>query len=251
MVDFHSHILPSLDDGAKDIETSLEMLKLSKELGINTIVSTSHCHTFNGNNDILKFLDARNESYNTLVKEISKNPSLYPKIVLGAEVYLSNNLSKCDDLKKLTIGDTDYILLEMPSTDWNDELFEEIYKISCLGLKPIIAHLDRYLDLEDRFSELFSLDVLFQINSDAFFKRPIRRKISEFFYQDAIHVIGSDMHNLDSRSQTLKKAYAVIDKKFGKDYSRYLRHSAVHILNNETVSHARLKKLSFKQKLFL
>ena len=251
MVDFHSHFLPKMDDGAKSIEESLEMLRISRLSGVDTIVSTSHCYAFDGNEDIQKFLRHREAAYSAVSAAIAGKEDEYPEIVLGCEVHLVPNLSTFPDLPKLCIGDTDYILVEMPSSDWKDEHFEELYYITNLGLKPIIAHIDRYFSMEKKFEELFSLKLLFQANAEAFISRSTRKKLLPLFERDALHIVGSDMHNLTSRPPNLAKAYSVIEKKFGKDYAAYLDFSSRKLLENKFVPMPRLPKFGFFKKIML
>ena len=249
MIDFHSHFLPGIDDGARNLEESLEMLRISKKSGVDTVVSTSHCYAFDGNEDIKHFLKKRSEAY-ALLEDKIKDPE-YPDVVLGCEVHLVPDLSKFPDLKLLCIENTDYILIEMPSSDWKDEDFEEVYYITKLGLKPIIAHIDRYFDMEAKFPELFSLKLLFQANAESFISRDTRRKLLSLFEKDALHIVGSDMHNLTSRPPNLAEAYSVIEKKFGKDYAGYLDYSSHKLLKNELVPTPRLPKLGYFKKLIL
>lgn len=251
MIDFHSHILPHVDDGASDIEVSMDMLAKSKSMGIDTVVSTSHCYPSKLDSDISEFLLARNKSYNKLMAKINSSEEQYPKIVLGCEVHLMRNLSKAQNLEQLCIENTNYLLLEMPTSKWNDQHFEEIYHITQLGIRPIIAHLDRYFGVTTRINELLSLPVLIQINADAFSIKAKRQEILKLFEEDAVHVIGSDMHNLTSRPPNLAEAYRIIDKKFGKDYTKYLMRSCEKILSNQTVSSPHIKKPNMLKKIFV
>jgi len=251
MIDFHSHILPHIDDGASNIDTSLKMLAKSKSTGIDTVVSTSHCYPYKLDSDISDFLSMREKAYNELLSKIQQNQECYPNIVLGCEVHLVRNLSTAQNLSKLCIENTDYLLLEMPTSKWNDQHFEEVYHIIQLGFRPIIAHLDRYFGVTDRIDELLSLPVLIQINADAFTRKTDRKEILKLFEEDAVHVIGSDMHNLESRPQNLNCAYQIIDKKYGKDYTKYLKRSCEKILRNEPVSFPHIKKPSIIKKILI
>jgi len=251
MIDFHSHFLPKIDDGAKNLEQSLEMLRISKKSGVDTVISSSHCYAFGGNNDIWHFLEKRKYAYSQVKEAIGNDAETYPDIVLGCEVHLVPKLSTFPDLPLLCIENTDYILLEMPSSDWKDEDFEEVYQITKLGLKPVIAHIDRYFSQEDKFSDLFSLNLLFQANSESFLARDTRRKLYELFKNDALHIIGSDMHNTDSRPPNLAEAYSVIENKFGRIYADYLDFASQKVLKNETVPAPRLPKLNFIKKMTL
>ena len=251
MIDFHSHFLPNVDDGAKSVEGSLEMLRFSKKSGVDTVVSTSHCYAFEGNESIKNFLERRKSAYSEVISAIGGNDRDYPQIVLGCEVHLVRNLSTFSELPKLCIENTDYILLEMPFSAWKDEHFEEIYHITNLGLKPIIAHIDRYFEIEDKFPELFSLNLLYQANAESFIARANRKKLANLFQRDALHILGSDMHNMTSRAPNLSDGYAVINKRFGKAYADYIGVASKKVLANETVPSPKLPKLNFIKNLIL
>lgn len=249
MIDFHSHFLPHIDDGAKSLAESLEMLNYAKKTGVDTIVSTSHCYALGGDESIQEFLEKRQHSYERVLNSIRDKEDDYPQIVLGCEVHLVRNLSTCSLLPELCIKGTEYILLEMPFSEWKDEHFEEIYRITNLGLKPIIAHIDRYFEIKNKFSDLFALNLLYQANAESFIGRSKRKSLLELFQKDAIHILGSDMHNMTSRPPNLADAYAVINKKFGAEYADYLYGSSHKILENKTVPAPRLPKLSFIRKM--
>lgn len=251
MIDFHSHFLPKVDDGAQNLEESLEMLATSKKSGVDTIISTSHCYAFGGERDIKHFLEKRNSAYTQVLNAVCADSASYPEIVLGCEVHLVPNLSTFPSLPLLCIENTDYILIEMPSSDWKDDDFEEIYRITKLGLKPVIAHIDRYFDKEDKFSDLFSLNLLFQANAESFLTRDLRKRLYGLFRKDALHIVGSDMHGTVSRPPNLAEAYAVIENKFGKIYADYLGFASRKILKNAPVPSPRLPKLGLLKKLTL
>lgn len=249
MIDFHSHFLPKIDDGAKNLDESLEMLRTSKKSGVDTVVSTSHCYAFGGNADIQHFLEKRKVAYSLVADAIEGAEELYPDIILGCEVHLVPHLSTFPDLPLLCIQNTDYILLEMPASSWKDEDFEEIYQITKLGLKPIIAHIDRYFDMESKFGDLYSLNLLFQANAESFILHDTRRRLYSLFEKDALHILGSDMHNTSSRPPNLAEGYAIIEKKFGKEYAGFLNFSSQKVLQNAFVPMPRLPKLSFIRKI--
>ena len=251
MIDFHTHFLPKIDDGAKNLEESLGMLRFSKASGIDTVVSTSHCYAFHGSESINHFLEKRKSAYSLVCDAIKTEKEAYPKIVLGSEVHLVPKLSTIPNLPLLCIENTNYILIEMPFSEWKDEDFEEIYRISNLGLKPIIAHIDRYFEISEKFSDLFSLNLLYQANAESFLSRSKRRKLLDLFGKDYLHILGSDMHNMTSRPPCFAKAYNLIQKKFGTAYTDYLEISSQKILANENVPTPKLPKLNPVQKMIL
>ena len=248
MIDFHSHILPGIDDGAQDVETSLKMLEMCNSTGVDTVLMTPHCHPMSQEH-VDNFINNRDAAFNTLSSAI-KGYS-FPSIVPAAEVRIYNGLSKYSGIDKLCIKDTNYILLEMPYEIWRDYAFEEIYQLTRLGFRPIMAHLDRFLDQEQLFGELYSLNVLVQINTSAFLRNAERKNMPRFFEKGHIQVLGSDTHNLELRCPNVAAAYDVINKKFGGDYTDYLDYAGKAILENKQVAPSNFPKMHPLKKLLI
>ena len=216
MVDAHSHILPRFDDGAKDLDTSLAMLKESYKQGIGTVISTSHCYP-KCEEDIAEFVGRRERRLRELEQAYAQNGGEgLPKIVAGCELNLMTDVSRFSNLDKLCVAGTNYILLEMPYTKWNETLFDIIYKVKISGLEPVMAHIDRFL-YQDRamLNALFELDVYYQVNAEAFLDKKSRRQVAELMENGTIHVLGSDMHNMSSRPPQLGKAMEICGAEFG------------------------------------
>jgi len=250
MIDFHSHILPGIDDGAQDVETSIKMLSVAGESGVKTILATSHCHPMNQERiDI--FLEKRSDAFNVLSGAIKKQKAKLPTIIPAAEVHIYDGLHELSGIEKLCISGTNYILLEMPYGQWKDYAFEEIYQLTRLGFRPIMAHLDRFLDRKKSFSEIFSLNPLIQINSSAFIESATRKKMLQLFESGHIQVLGSDTHNLSTRSPDVAKAYSIIEKKLGKEYVDYINESGNAILKNDDVASSNFSKTGILKKIFI
>lgn len=250
MIDFHSHILPGIDDGAQDTKTSLKMLKICFDTGIDTIVATPHCHPVS-QDKIYRFLERREKAAEQLRSAIFASGEKYPEIVIASEVRIYNGMSKLDGLDKLTIGDTKYILLEMPYEKWKYDTFDEIYNITQLGFKPIMAHLDRFLDQERLFGELYALDLLYQINSCAFLDKNTRKMMVRLFEKNAVHILGSDTHNLSDRKPDAAAAYEIVRNKFGREFAEFIEKNGRNILKNQAVENSPLPKLGLLKKLML
>ena len=109
MIDRHCHILPGVDDGAKDVNESVAMLKESYNQGVRYCVSTSHCKLRTAG-AMENFIEKRQKAYDVLI-EATKDIKI-PRIILGAEVYLDNDISKYPDVEKLCIEGTKYMLVE-------------------------------------------------------------------------------------------------------------------------------------------
>lgn len=231
MYDLHSHCLPNLDDGAKNVEMSLEMLKCAKAQGVNTVCATPHCIT-DMDEGIVSFLEKRQKSYEKLASQMQNNDE-YPRLLLGAEVYLGCDMSDFEHLKELCYQGTDYILLEMPSGFEPSELSEWIYNISIKGLKPVIAHIDRCPDYEEIIDELEGTDVVFQVNASQFLTMTGRHLLKKLFKKHSKYFVSSDMHNMSSRACNIGEARKICDKKFPKLSKLLFCEGAAHIIENK------------------
>ena len=109
MIDFHSHILPSIDDGSKDVEMSLQMVALLQKQGVDTVCATSHFYATQRSPE--RFLQRRAEAYEALRAAL---PEDAPAIRLGAEVLYFPGISHMAALPQLCLEGTKLLLLEMP-----------------------------------------------------------------------------------------------------------------------------------------
>ena len=246
MTDFHSHILPGIDDGAKDCEMSVEMLDMSIKKGVKRIVLTPHCYPLSSK-DINKFIEQREKALYEFKNAAVEKNIILPELVAGCEVHLSSDISKMRAVEKLCIENTKYMLLEMPSSPWNDSVIDSVYKLSLLGITPIIAHDERNLiQKEEIRNSLYNLDVLIQINASSFGVPQLKKYIDSMFRQGMLHIIGSDMHNCQSRPTEMDKAKKYIVKRYGSECLDYLMNNAEIILSGEELSYSVFK--SFKKK---
>ena len=201
-VDFHSHILPSVDHGSDSIETSLRQLKLAESFGISKIFATSHFYPHQ--HTVASFIESRNNAY---IKLMETGVSI-PEIKLGAEVLLCKRLHHLDGIEKLCINGTNILLLELPFTVITSELIHSVEALIDDGFEVILAHADRYhrADIE----ALIAIGASLQINADSL-ASPFRRKVLlDWFSRGLVVGIGSDLHGPD------KSAY----KKFFKAVSK-------------------------------
>ncbi len=251
MIDFHSHLLPGIDDGAKNIEESIDMLKACYREGVRVLCLTPHCYHADDRH-IREFITKRNHQYRLLKEAIKNIDHPLPELRLGCELHLNKVHPKSQYLKELSIEGTNYIMLEMTMGKWDTELYDAIYSISLKGLTPLMAHIDRYYFAHaDDFYNLYSLDLAYQVNCDAFLMPKIKRKMPYFFESGAIHVLGSDMHNLTTRTTHMKQCRETIKKKYGEEYYKYISENSQLILDNKPVDIQLFKKMGFLKKLKL
>lgn len=231
MIDFHSHVLPSVDDGAKNVETAAEMLMLSKSQGVDTVVATSHFYP--DKMSIEEFLEKRHQSYQSLMQYIEENNLDVPDIKLGAEVRFSHELM-AQNPERLKIEGTDTILIELPFTRWNDWVYNDLFELTVRHkLNVVIAHLERYVDNEkdlEHIQNLFELDVYIQVNADSFLDRRKKKVIKALLKKYRIDLIGTDMHNLDTRKTHMDKAVKVLKKSRNIKYFVSMKDNARDLL---------------------
>ena len=215
--DFHTHILPRIDDGSRSRAQSLEMLRLNKQMGIRDVVLTPHFYPDQDHPD--RFLSRRSDSLAAL-KEAAAGEAL-PRLIPGAEVHYFPNISSCDALPRLAIGTSRYVLVEMPMCTWTDQMYRELEMIRAnQGLTPIIAHLDRYLtpfNARHVLHRVAELPVLVQVNGSFFLDRRTARLAMRMLKRKQIHLLGSDCHNMDSRRPNLGMVRDLIQAKLGRE----------------------------------
>lgn len=221
MIDIHTHLLPQLDDGSSSVEVSKKMLGILSEQGVDTVVATPHFYI--GRTEIDKFLDLRQQSLNKLLAE---NEYERPAIALGAEVEFLPGLYTMDDIEKLCISGTRYMLIEMPFSEWSGYFYTTLTKLySAKGIKPIIAHVERYFELQQEepveiLHRLKDCGALIQINSSFLINKQTRRLALKLINQGFVTFMGSDCHNLESRPPQLREGFDIIYKKLGDEGTR-------------------------------
>ncbi len=216
MIDFHSHILPQMDDGSKSVEESLAMLNELSRQGIKTVVATPHFYA--NDETVQSFIERRLNSYKSI--EASLTPDM-PRVLLGAEVKYYEGISRMENLRELCVGDTELLLLEMPMRRWTEYVLRELVDISCSGnVTLVLAHIERYIKLQSdkAIGQLLSNGILLQINASFVCDFFTKRQAMNLLKNRAVHLIGSDCHNMSDRAPDIGRAYEKISKKLGNEF---------------------------------
>lgn len=214
--DFHSHVLPGIDDGSSSVEESIGLLKIEAQQGFRRVVATPHFYAHHDSPE--RFLARRNHAYEILMDAIGDQDG-FPDIILGGEVYYFPGISDSDIIPALTIDNKRCILIEMPFNGWTNSMFDELVNISEKhGITPIVAHVDRYIrpfathHIPERLEQM---PVLVQANASFFLDRGTRSMAFKMLKKRQIHILGSDCHNLVTRPPKLGDAIELIEKRFG------------------------------------
>ena len=202
---FHAHILPGLDHGSKNLENSLNQIKLAKESGVDIICATSH---FYGEQiSVESFLENRARSWLELKANLEEGS---PRILLGAEVLAFEGIDRLPHIEDLCLMGTNMLLLEMPFTHWSDRLIDSVEALSERGdLKIVLAHVDRY-DKKQVESLLALEGVKGQVNVSALTRHVQSGYLREWMKDRRIVAVGSDIHGTKtgySEWQSVKQRY--------------------------------------------
>ena len=197
MIDFHTHILPGVDDGSKSISESVSMLREESRQGIKTVMLTPHFYATE--NSPIEFLKKRYRAWREL------EPYLWPELPnvrLGAEVQYFEGICNVEDIRHLRIVGTDYLLVEMPFSRWTDRMIEDVLELNeWQNTKVVLAHIERYLAIQDSdiWKQLHSCGILMQSNVSFFESWKTRGRAMSMLVDGKIHFLGSDCHNMRSR----------------------------------------------------
>lgn len=246
MVDIHTHILPKIDDGAESLQDTIEMLKEVEQSGIKKVVATPHY--------LWGLYENRYEDICSIVESINveadKN-KIEIDIIPGQEVFVDKytlELYKQGIIRG--INDTKYILLELPMSYLDSKVLEIIYELRLLGLKPIIAHPERYNFLiEDilKVNDFIDEGCLFQINAgsvDGLFGKKVKKTAERLIKHGICNFIASDVHS-KRRIADINYALSVVGK-IDKSLENCIRSNGERILSDEDISQKPCKVFSKK-----
>ena len=237
-IDIHSHILPGVDDGSKDFDTSIQMLKEAYADGITGIVLTPHNKPARHNVDL-----SRIDALMAELKGRMEDEGIAIELHRGNELYYRSGLAEeIMEGKALTMADSDYALTEFSPMDDYDYIRNGIYSLLAGGYRPILAHVERYSKINgraDRAEELIEMGCLIQVNAgsvmgDVGLKTRIFTR--GLLKERLVHFIATDAHDAEKRGPHIGKCASYIAKKYGKDYARKLLYeNPMHVIRNEYI----------------
>lgn len=209
-------MLPGIDDGSKNVDMSLEMIRSSVEQGVTGICFTPHFYA--DMNSPEEFIARRDEALRLLESRLGELPEV-PDYTVGAEVHYFRGISRSGSIETLCIGKSNYILIEMPFRTWQPYIIEEIEELAEVsGMNLIIAHVERYMDQDKKLYRRIveNPNLMMQCNAEFFIERT-SGKAMKMLKRGEIDLLGSDSHNLGSRHPNLLEASDIIERKFRTD----------------------------------
>lgn len=237
ILDIHSHIIPGIDDGSKNMEMTLEMLRNAEKDGTTEIIATPHY--------LLEYGETVISEVRRLVEEITSiidSEGICLKIYGGQEVYYTKNIVQDFLEGKIgTLNDSNYMLIEFPVRKFDEDILDVIYELQVRNITPIIAHPERYKPIIERPSEVnkfMSEGYLFQMDSGSLegkFGSEVKKTAEIFLKNGAYNFIGSDAHNTKNRTTGLSKTINLINK-YDNNIKCILEDSSRKFLRGEHVN---------------
>lgn len=252
MIDLHCHILPGVDDGAKDMEESIAMARNAVAEGITHILATPHHKAHGWSNE--------KEEVQRLVSELQERidaESIDLTIFPGQEVRLYGEIIQDIEANKIQFIDEEnqYLLIEFPSTTvpaYAERLF---YELQAIGVTPIVVHPERNQMIKKQpelLKNLVDKGALAQLTAGSYVGKygAEAEKLSKRLIEaNLIHYIASDAHNTTNRQFYLKETYVTLEKDYGQELVKQFQQTIKDLVNGDLVFPPQTKKIK-KQRFF-
>ncbi|HEY9059408.1 MAG TPA: CpsB/CapC family capsule biosynthesis tyrosine phosphatase [Pseudobacteroides sp.] len=233
MIDIHSHIIFSVDDGPSTVKESMRMILEAEKIGIKTIIATPHYNK--------KYFDIKNaeRNFQELVVRM-KNCDI--ELKMGYEVFVDSILSDCIVNKKMfTLNASNYLLFELPFDIYPNNTIDIILKMHLNDIIPIIAHPERYvyfLRNFDMFINLIEAGCMVQLDAGSiigYHGRRVKAFCKKVLKLGLAHFIASDAHSSEDYISLFLPSYHKVIRWVGTDYADALyRKNQELLLRNET-----------------
>ena len=238
IIDLHCHILPHVDDGAENIEETIEMLSIAMDEGISGIVATSHAEAELGKKQSDRYL----KSYREILHYIKTN-DIPIQLYYGNELYYSEGIiSALRNGEAHTLNGTRYILVEFPIYESYSYIERGIRNLQKIGCWPIIAHVERYqaLQSEEKIRQLIELGAYIQVNTNSILGKAgitTRMFCTKLLRKGLVHVVATDAHGSRHRRPEIKECLKLVDRIAGENYRRMVsEENPEKIIKGERIS---------------
>jgi protein-tyrosine phosphatase len=224
MVDIHHHLLFGLDDGSKDIETSIEMARAAVAEGITHVVCTPHA------NSRYEFNPVVNRERVGLLRERLAAEGIPLTLGIGCDFHLSydNIQAALKDPARYSINGLGYLLVELPDFGLPNGLTETYYELQLAKSTPILTHPERNQTLQADATRMVNWlrgGLLVQITADSIlgkWGKKAEQMAHQFLENRWVHFLATDAHNMTSRPPRMREAHAIVASKYGQSYTDLL-----------------------------
>jgi protein-tyrosine phosphatase len=240
MIDLHSHILPGLDDGARNMDDSLEMAEIAVSCGVHTMAATPHANTGGYTQDYEwdEYMERLNGFRSALERE-----GIPLTVLPGMEIYTTPEVPQMKrDGLLFPINGSSYYLMEFAFGMDEDEMDELLSQALDTGMIPLIAHPERYRCVQESVSGLISWKkkgCLVQVNRGSIlgrFGRRAKECVDELLDMKMVTCIASDAHKPYERTTFMADIKTYMEERYSFRYSRELLYeNPLRILENRRV----------------
>ncbi len=239
IIDIHCHIMPGVDDGSPDMDTSLEMLRIADKNGISHIILTPHHKPMHHN-----VSPEHNVLYRKRLQQTAKEQGIRAKLFSGNEIYYCDEtMDQLMNGEICSLAGSDYVLVEFHPTNPYKAIQNAMYKVESSGYIPIVAHVERYSDIVSHpayVAELIKMGCLIQVNASSIMGKygfGISHFTRKLLKDGLVHFVASDAHDTKGRAPQLLECRNFVVRKFGEDYAnRLFCVNAANVIRNDKVN---------------
>lgn len=236
--DIHTHILPGVDDGARDYRQARELVRMAWDYGTRAMILTPHYRGAYKKVSVQwlrEYFDVFSQMIDTDV------PGM--RLYLGNEIYYETDApERLAEGRILSLNDSQYALLEFSTRSTHSQVMRGISETVRCGFTPVIAHVERY-DIfrsdTDLIDEVLDMSALIQVNADSIMGEhggKISKYCQNLLKEEKVHFIASDAHDPVKRPPLLRECFLKVHKKYGADYaSRLFYDNAQAVIENEII----------------
>ena len=251
MIDLHSHLIPGVDDGAEDLEKSLELARLAVSEGVEHMVLTPHHRNgryLNRKADVLMAVEQLREGYQAT--------GISMKLYASQEIRINEEFF--DDLYNDDLLPLDesgrYYLIEFPTASIPNYSWSLINEMIDQGITPVIAHPERnHVFAKDMnlLHQYIEAGCVSQITSSSYvglYGSKLQDICNQMIDLNLVHILASDVHHIKHRPINLASAFDILGETHGQETVNYFKENARSIFNGDSV---KARKPLKKRKKFL
>lgn len=236
MIDMHSHIIPSIDDGSRSVQETFDMIKEAKKIGFTDIIMTPHF--------LLDYYEPTPQEvicWRNKLQEVLDNQDINLNLHSGMEVYIFSKLEEYIKQNKiLALGKSKYLLIELPLSTTINYLDHILFALQALGIKPIIAHPERYKCVQDEpdlVQNYIDKGALIQCNYCSILEtygKNARKTVKTLFKRNQVNFLGSDCHKEKTVYPIIPQAIKKIKKIIGdEEFYKISTENPKKVLDNQ------------------
>ncbi len=219
MIDIHCHLLYDVDDGAKTLDESVEMLKRAKSQKIDRIILTPHLR-----HGMFRYDKAKIDSGFATLQPIAKEMGI--DIRIGTEYHVDSGIIEAFKSGQChTLADSAYVLAEYSHNSEFSFIYKMTQELILAGYIPVIAHVERYECLAENINNIEQIreaGALIQTNADAILGlegRTTKKNCKKLLKNNLVDIVASDSHGIKNRICNLQKCHQYVEKKYSKEYA--------------------------------